>query len=156
MADRTSVDNFLYSKFGDKWYPGFDYENMLTVENELKGSFDFVGAGVTATNVGNAVTVNVGPGIAYLYSGAFYFDSSTTLTNSINSNSTLPIVVGSTAGFSDSGYIRMQKEIIQYTGKTATTFTGITRGQAGSNGATHAAGVGVSQAQVAKIGRAHV
>ena len=93
-----------------------DEGNILTTNVT---SFDFVGAGVTATNVGNAVTVNVGPGIAYLYSGAFYFDSSTTLTNSINSNSTLPIVVGSTAGFSDSGYIRMQKEIIRYTGKTA-------------------------------------
>ena len=46
MADRTSVYNFLYSKFGDKWYPGFDYENMLTIENELKRSFDFVGSGV--------------------------------------------------------------------------------------------------------------
>lgn len=129
-----------------------DEGNILTTNVT---SFDFVGAGVTATNVGNAVTVNVGPGIAYLYSGAFYFDSSTTLTNSINSNSTLPIVVGSTAGFSDSGYIRMQKEIIRYTGKTATTFTGITRGQAGSNGATHDAGVGVSQAQVAEAGVPH-
>ena len=46
MADRTSVYNFLYSKFGDKWYPGFDYENMLTVENEFKQSFDFIGAGI--------------------------------------------------------------------------------------------------------------
>lgn len=46
MADRTSVYNFLYSKFGDKWYPGFDYENMLTVENEFKQAFDFVGAGI--------------------------------------------------------------------------------------------------------------
>jgi len=41
MADRTSVYNFLYSKFGDKWYPGFDYENMLTIENELKRSCFF-------------------------------------------------------------------------------------------------------------------
>lgn len=46
MADRTSTYNFLYSKFGDKWYPGFDYENMLTAENEYKQAFDFIGAGI--------------------------------------------------------------------------------------------------------------
>jgi hypothetical protein len=116
------------------------------------GSFDFVGEGVVANATGNAVTVTVGPGIAYLYSGAFIFDSSTTLTAAMNSNSTDPIQVDSTNGFYDSGYIVISTEVIQYTGKTATTFTGITRGQAGSNGANHAIGDGVGQAQVTPAG----
>lgn len=39
MADRTSVYKFLYLQNGDKMYPGFDYENMLTVENQYQGLF---------------------------------------------------------------------------------------------------------------------
>lgn len=46
MSSRTSIYNFLYSKVGDKWYPGFDYENMLTVENQLEALYKFVGPGV--------------------------------------------------------------------------------------------------------------
>lgn len=127
----------------------YDEGNLLTANTV---SYNFVGEGVTANATGNAVTVNIGPGIAYLYSGSFYFDSATTLTASMNSNSTLPIQVVSTTGFSNSGYIRIDGEVIKYTGKTETTFTGITRGQAGSNGTNHDIGDGVSQAQVAAAG----
>jgi len=126
-----------------------DEGNVLTTSVT---SFNFTGEGVTASNVGNAVTVDVGPGIAYLYSGQFIFDTATTLTAGMNSNSTNPIQVVSTTGYYDSGYIRIGTEIISYTGRTATTFTGITRGQAGSNGSTHSIGAGVSQAQVTAAG----
>lgn len=126
-----------------------DEGNILTDSVE---SMNFVGEGVVANATGNAVTVTVGAGIGSLYAGAFYFDSATTLTNDINSNSTLPILVGSTTGFSTSGYIRIDSEVIRYTGKTATTFTGITRGVAGSQQATHDAGEGVSQVQVTAAG----
>jgi hypothetical protein len=51
--------------------------------------------------------------------------------------------------FASSGTILIGKELISYTGKTATTFTGITRSQYGSSGASHAAGVYVTEAQVA-------
>lgn len=127
----------------------YDEGNVLTTSVT---SFDFVGEGVIASNVGNAVTVTVGPGIAALYSGAFIFDTSTTLTAGINSNTTDPIAVVSTAGFGPSGYIVIGVEVIAYTGKTATTFTGITRGVAGSNGTTHALGAGVAQTQVTPAG----
>jgi hypothetical protein len=126
-----------------------DEGNVLTTS---VSSFNFTGEGVTASNVGNAVTVNVGPGIAYLYSGQFIFDTATTLTLAMNSNTTDPIEVVSTTGFYDSGYLRIGTEIIAYTGRTATTFTGITRGQAGSGGSTHSIGAGVSQAQVTAAG----
>lgn len=115
-------------------------------------SLNFVGEGVTATNVGNAVTVTVGAGISSLYYGSFYFDTETALTAGMNSNTTAPIPVTSTAGFAASGYLRIDGEVIQYTGKTATTFTGITRGVAGSNGSTHSNGDKVSAAQVTAAG----
>lgn len=42
MAQRTQNYNFSYLQFGDKWYPGIDYENMLTVENQLKFAAKFI------------------------------------------------------------------------------------------------------------------
>jgi hypothetical protein len=82
--------------------------------------------------------------------GAFHQDGFTTLTTAIpNASSTADIVVASTTGFGEiiPGAILIGDEIIKYTGKTATTFTGITRGAYGSSGSSHAAGVYVSEAQ---------
>ena len=91
-------------------------------------------------------------GGAYLKfpNGAFHQDGFTTLTTAIpNSSSTANIVVASTAGFGEiiPGTILIGDELIRYTGKTATTFTGITRSVYGSSGSSHAAGVYVSEAQ---------
>ena len=92
-------------------------------------------------------TSSGGAGIRLPY-GAFHQDGYTTLTNTIpTAGSTAAIVVGSTAGFASAGTIIIQKELISYTGKTATTFTGITRSEYGSSGASHAAGVYVTEAQ---------
>ena len=80
--------------------------------------------------------------------GAFSQDGYTTLTNAIpNSSSTATIVVASTAGFASAGTILIGSELINYTGKTPTTFTGITRSVYGSSGSSHAAGVYASEAQ---------
>jgi len=80
--------------------------------------------------------------------GAFHQDGYTTLTNAIsNSSSTASIVVGSTTGFASAGTILIEEELINYTGKTATSFTGITRSVYGSSGSSHSAGVYVSEAQ---------
>ena len=46
--------------------------------------------------------------------------------------------VDSAAAFSSSGYIKIEDEIIQYTGTTSTTFTGLTRGSLSTTAATHA------------------
>jgi hypothetical protein len=46
-----------------------------------------------------------------------------------------------------SGALLIGTELIKYTGKTATTFTGITRSSYGSSGSSHAIGVYVSEAQ---------
>jgi hypothetical protein len=80
--------------------------------------------------------------------GAFYQDGVTTLTTGISNVSTTPIVVASTADFVlASGAIIIGTEIITYTGKTATTFTGITRGAYGSTKAAHTAGATITEAQ---------
>lgn len=46
MSNRTNIYNFLYLQEGDKWYPGYDYENMLTVENQLQELYRIIGTGV--------------------------------------------------------------------------------------------------------------
>jgi len=79
--------------------------------------------------------------------GAFYQDGYTTLTANMTNNGTTPIQVTSTAGFVSSGGLIIGSELIKYTGKTATTFTGITRGAYGSTNVAHTAGVSVSEAQ---------
>lgn len=80
--------------------------------------------------------------------GAFYFDYSTTLTADIsNSVTTIPVV--STTGFSNAGSIFLGAELITYTGITATSFTGCTRGAANSPASSHSTGASVNGAQVA-------
>jgi hypothetical protein len=80
--------------------------------------------------------------------GAFYFDYSTTLTSAITlSQTTIPVV--STTGFSAAGSLIIGAELITYTGITATSFTGCTRGAAGSPNKAHNLGDAVNGAQVA-------
>ena len=80
--------------------------------------------------------------------GAFFQDGVTTLTNSITNVSTADIVVASTAQFAlTAGAIIIGTEIISYTGKTPTSFTGITRGVYGSAKSAHTAGDSVTEAQ---------
>jgi hypothetical protein len=89
-----------------------------------------------------------GGGLLQFPNGAFSQDGFTTLTNAIpNSSSTADIVVASTANFATAGALIIEEELVTYTGKTATSFTGITRSQYGSIGSSHAAGVYVSEAQ---------
>ena len=47
------------------------------------------------------------------------------------------ITVVSTTGFPTSGYVIVDSEIVQYTGTTATTFTGCTRGALSTSAVTH-------------------
>jgi hypothetical protein len=99
-------------------------------------------------NYTRALASNIGGALIRFPNGAFHQDGYTTLTNAIpNASSTANIVVASTAGFASAGTILIEQELIRYTGKTPTTFTGITRGAYGSSGSSHAAGVYVSEAQ---------
>ena len=68
----------------------------------------------------------------------------TTVSSTIN-DSVTTLTVASTDGFDDSGFIRIGTEVIAYTGKTATTFTGLTRGSAGTTAASHSATANIFQ-----------
>ena len=46
MSQRTNTYNYLYLEYGDKWYPLFDKQNMLTAENQLQALYKFVGPGI--------------------------------------------------------------------------------------------------------------
>lgn len=102
----------------------------------LSSTLDVTGAttiGGSAT-VSGAATVN---GAATINNSAT-IGVNTTLGAAITSSvSTTAITVASTTGFPTSGTIQIDSEIIAYTGTTATTFTGITRAQGGTTGATH-------------------
>lgn len=67
----------------------------------------------------------------------------TTLNGSLNAVSTT-ITVISTGSFPSSGTIGIDAEQITYTGITATTFTGCTRGANGTTAASHSSGAAVS------------
>lgn len=70
-----------------------------------------------------------------------FFNTSTNLgatqLNGAITDSATTITVDSTTGFASSGTIGVDRELVTYTGKTATTFTGCTRGALGTTAAAH-------------------
>tara|TARA_R110002020_G_scaffold468164_1_gene692247 strand:+ start:723 stop:2447 length:1725 start_codon:yes stop_codon:yes gene_type:complete len=74
---------------------------------------------------------------------------STVLTTSIASSTGMTgsgtIIAESTAGFSSSGTLFINSEQFTYTGKSTTTFTGVTRSANSTSAATHSANVVVSE-----------
>ena len=56
------------------------------------------------------------------------------------------VTVDSSANFETTGYLLIDSEIIQYTGKTSITFTGLLRGLFGTTAATHADNATVTEA----------
>lgn len=98
------------------------------------------------TGLLNQLETGIGAaGLALPY-GAFHQDGATTLTAGMSNVSTTPIQVTSTTGFIAPGTLLIDNELVAYTGKTATTFTGITRGVYGSTNVSHLAGVAVTEA----------
>ena len=83
---------------------------------------------------------------------AFTQDGNTTLSTGISNVSTTPIQVASTTGFSAPGFLIIEQEIIQYTGISGNTFTGITRGVKSTTNVSHVAGVAVSEAGGVALG----
>lgn len=80
--------------------------------------------------------------------GQFIQNGATTLTGSMSNNSTTPIDVVSTAGFANAGFLIIDQEIVEYTGKTETSFTGITRSLKGTSNSSHSPGAPVTEAAV--------
>lgn len=98
-------------------------------------------------NFAQPFTNSAGGSYLQFPNGAFHQDGYTTLTANMTNSGTTPIQVTSTAGFLSAGSLIIGTELIKYTGKTDTTFTGITRGAYGSTNVSHTAGVYVSEAQ---------
>jgi len=117
----------------------YQREYQDTLNNILRLYFNRIDALVSQLRVGNLNTLA-------LPQGAFFQDGVTTLSAGIN-NAVTTIPVVSTTGFQNAGAFIIGSKVITYTGKTATSFTGCTRGQYGSSNAAHLAGVYVGEAQ---------
>jgi len=170
----TDGQALVYDATIKKWVPGdIGYTGSLGYtgsQGDLgftgsKGDIGFTGslgytgsAGVGYTGSKGDLGYTGSAGVGYtgsssnLYYGSFHSDNTTTLTASINSNTTDPLAVVSTTGFPSSGALLIGQEVLTYTGKDATNFTGITRGVSSSNSATHSNGSYVSVAQVTTAG----
>lgn len=68
--------------------------------------------------------------------------TTTTLTQDID-NAASTLNVGSTAAYGATGSIVIDSEELAYTGKTSTTFTGVTRGKRTSTAASHVTGTAI-------------
>lgn len=83
--------------------------------------------------------------------GVDYQDTGSTLLNGAINDSVTTITVDSTTGFkTGGGSFRINSELIDYTGVTATTFTGCTRGQHGTTAASHLDNAPVLEREVVK------
>ena len=91
-------------------------------------------------------TTNTGGALLKFPNGAFHQDGATTLTAAMTNVSTAAIQVVSTSLFESSGHLLIESELIAYTGKTSTTFTGITRGVYGTTNVAHSIGANVTEA----------
>ena len=92
----------------------------------------------------STITYQTGWG-AGLWAG--YVNGTTvTLLNGTINNSVTTVVVTSTTGFSATGTILIDSELITYTGKTGTDFTGCVRGTNGTTAASHTTGATVYNA----------
>jgi hypothetical protein len=120
-----------------------DYESLYQeqLNNTLRLYFNQL------NNLNSVLIGSTGGAFLQFPNGAWHQDGYTTLAVSLTNTSTTPIQVASTAGFLSAGALIIGSELIKYTGKTATTFTGITRGAYGSSQASHTAGVYVAEAQ---------
>ena len=134
----VDVNNIVGSGTYDSW------------KVNLNGAVGAIGdTGAQGPQGPQGVTGAQGPqGPLFGRAAAFHSNNDTYSTVQINSNSTGPFYVNSTAGFASSGYLICGQEIIGYTSTTSTAFLGLTRGVAGSNGAVHAVNSWVAASQV--------
>lgn len=72
-----------------------------------------------------------------------------TLSTAAHTAAVTTLTVASTSKFPSKGYLVIKREIVSYTGTTATTFTGCTRGVGGTTAAAFGSGTLVEQVPVA-------
>jgi hypothetical protein len=130
------------------------YASATNTLSKLSGNTTTTQKFLTQTGTGSASAAPIwkvlSPSDINTQYGAFHFDYSTTLTSTINGTvTTIPVV--STTGFSATGAIIIGVELITYTGITATSFTGCTRGVNGSSNVSHTSGTYVNGAQTTPL-----
>lgn len=118
----------------------WDHRFMEQYSNILRLYFNQLDAAFRAL-----LTSDNGGAFLSFPNGAFHQDGTTTLTAAMTNVSTAAIQVVSTSLFESSGHLLIGSELIAYTGKTATTFTGITRGVYGSTNVAHSIGADVTE-----------
>jgi hypothetical protein len=137
-----------------------NFQEMTITAPESADILTFTGAGTAMINasIGGDLSASLIYSISTTLTGAFYDDSSVTeIDSGIEDESNIQvsdgIVVASYASFPDSGYIKINNEILYYAAKvlgagpgapTANRLTGILRAQLGSTATSHAAGSAVS------------
>lgn len=123
--------------------------DLFSVNQQSVDGAWYHGSNNGITGAGTVNVTNGSPTVTCPGANCGFQDDSitTTLTAAITSNnSTSAISVTSTAAFSTSGIIKIDNELISYSGKTGTTFTGITRSYSYTQtGATHSNGATVQQ-----------
>ncbi|MDC1133944.1 flagellar hook-basal body complex protein [Alphaproteobacteria bacterium] len=87
-----------------------------------------------------ASTISILDSIENLGLAKRYTDVASALTSTATT-----LTVDSTADFESSGFIRINNEVMAYTAKTATSFTGLTRGAGGTTAAAHALDAVITQ-----------
>ena len=87
---------------------------------------------------------STGPSASTALSGTLATVAFTSSTAALTTTTTTVSVVDTT-GFTATGSILIETEVISYTGKTSTTFTGCTRAASGTTAAAHVTAIGVSQ-----------
>ncbi|MBI5643925.1 MAG: Ig-like domain-containing protein [Deltaproteobacteria bacterium] len=125
------------------------FEAVLTATPESTGTGSSITLTMQVTNRSNATqsTINStpappSPSTAIVTNTAGPYYGSTALDGDHTSAATV-INAGTTTEFPSSGTIRIDSEDICYTGKTATSFTGITRGCNATTAAAHTSGAAV-------------
>ena len=129
------------------------YSSATNTLAKLAGNTTTVDKFLRQTGTGSASAAPVwdiiNPGDINTQYGAFHYDNGSTLSAQLQNNNTTSMSVTDTSQFASSGNVLIGDEVITYTGKTATTLTGLTRAVAGTSAATHASGSAVTSAQIA-------
>jgi len=142
----TAAD-FTTNTFEVKTVPSF---STFTVTMPVAEAGTGVTAGGTITTTPYAFIGPINQTYGYGYgTGSFGGTVSPAITNQLNgslNNSATTITVDSTTGFATTnGSIKIDNEIITYTGTTSTTFTGCVRGTGGTIAASHSDNAVVTQ-----------
>ncbi len=112
----------------------------IVTENTDQAVAWFEGSGMLTGTEGGSL-----PLLPY---GAWQDFAGTTLGANINNSvTTITTPANGTTAFPTAGQILIESEIISYTGKTTSSFTGCTRGAFGTTAASHSAGVAIVKSQ---------